>query len=380
MQNYVLTDAKICTAEKVIEGAIAVENGSISAIGDIAKSYQYLPHFHCQSGDMIMPGFIDMHIHGSKGCDVMDADIDSLETITSSLYAQGVTSFLATTMTQSDQAISNALKTVAQFQKQSQSNKNMANILGVHLEGPFISPGKIGAQNPRHLQLCSLEKLNRWQHLSGNNIKKITIAPEITGADQIIHYSVEKGIIASIGHTACSAKIAYQAIAKGCTQATHLFNAMSGMDHRNPGAATALLMSKKIVAELIVDGVHLANETVRMVYEIKGADHIILITDAISAQAYGQGVFSLGGQKVIVRNNEARLENGILAGSVLMMNQALQNMRFYTGCSMPALVKMTSLNAAKSLFQFKKGDIAVGMDADLVRLDQHFQVQQVYNS
>ena len=304
MQNYVLTDANICTSERVIEGSVAVENGKIVAIGDIAKSYQYLPHFHCQSGDMIMPGFIDIHIHGSQGCDVMDAEMEALETIASSLYTQGVTSFLATTMTQSDQAISNALDTVAQFQNQSHANKNMANILGVHLEGPFISPQKMGAQNPEYLQPCSVEKLNRWQHLSGNNIKKITIAPEIKAADQIIHYCVENSIIASIGHTACSAKIAHQAIAKGCTQATHLFNAMSGMDHRNPGAATALLLSKKIVAELIVDGVHLADETVRMVYEIKGADHIILITDAISAQAYGEGIFSLGGQKVIVKNND----------------------------------------------------------------------------
>lgn len=378
MQDYVLTNAKICTSEQVIEGSVAVENGKISAIGDIEKSYQHLPHFYCQSSDIIMPGFMDMHIHGCQGCDVMDGEIEAIETIASSLYAQGVTSFLATTMTQSDQAISKALKTVVQFQQQLPNTKNMANILGIHLEGPFISPQKIGAQNPQYLQECSVAKLNHWVNISQKNIKKITIAPEINAADTIIQYCLEQGIIASIGHTACNAKVAHQAITQGCTQATHLFNAMSGIDHRNPGAATALLISKRIVAELIVDGIHLADEIVKMVYEIKGADHIILITDVISAQGHGEGIFSLGGQKVIVKNNEARLENGVLAGSVLTMSQALLNMQHYTGCSMPALVKMTSLNAAKSLSCSTKGDIAIGMDADLVRLDQYFQVQQTY--
>ncbi len=156
---------------------------------------------------------------------------------------------------------------------------------------------------------------------------------------------------------------------------------MSGIDHRNPGAAIALLMSQDVVAELIVDGVHLAPEIVDMVYRIKGAHGILLVTDAMSAQAYGEGVFELGSQKVIVKNNEVRLENGVLAGSVLTMNNALKNMLKYSHCSLMDLVKMTGFNAAKSLgIEGEKGDIKVGMDADLVVMDKHFQIKQVYKA
>ena len=311
----------------------------------------------------------------------MDGEIESLKVITSSLYRQGVTSFLATTMTQTEAAISKALNGVADFNKSHAHGGHFSNILGVHLEGPFISPDKIGAQNPEFLQESSIAKLKSWQHKANNLVKKITLAPEMLGANHVIDWCVSEQVIASIGHTNCTAKEALAAIDRGCSQATHLFNAMSGVDHRKPGAATALLMSEKVIAELIVDGVHLAPEIVDMVYRVKGADGILLVTDAMSAQAHGEGVFELGGQKVIVKNNEARLENGVLAGSVLTMNNALKNMLTYSDCSLPEIVKMTSYNAAKSLnMQHSKGDIKKGADADLVVVDKHFQIKQVFKA
>ncbi|WP_119343622.1 N-acetylglucosamine-6-phosphate deacetylase [Facilibium subflavum] len=377
MRDYVITSERIITTKGVIAGAIAVEKGKIAAIGDIEKEYKHLPVHHCQSTDLIMPGFIDIHIHGSNGCDVMDAKVDALDVIAQALKKQGVLGFLATTMTQSEDAIFNALQAVAQYQTVTNSTKDAAKILGVHLEGPFISPDKIGAQNPDYLQRFSLEKLERWQYAAKGQIRKLTLAPEIEGAESLTSWCKNNQVIASIGHTNCTAKQAKNAIDQGCLQATHLFNAMSGIDHRHPGAAMALLMAKDVAVELIVDGVHLADDTVRMVYEIKGADHIILITDAISAQGVGEGVFELGGQKVLVKGNQARLENGVLAGSVLTMNKALATMLKFSACSLPELVKMTSTNAAKSLgLAHKMGDIQVGMDAGFVVLDHTFQIKQ----
>ncbi|WP_119327976.1 N-acetylglucosamine-6-phosphate deacetylase [Cysteiniphilum halobium] len=381
MQSYRITDAQIITKDAVLAGEIAVECGKIMSIGDPNPDFSHLPKFEYHASDRVMPGFIDTHIHGSCGCDVMDAEIESLKVITSSLYRQGVTSFLATTMTQTEAAISKALSNVADFNKIHAYGRHFANILGVHLEGPFISPDKIGAQNPKFLQESSVAKLKSWQDKANNLIKKITIAPEILGASHIIDWCVREQVIASIGHTNCTAQQALAAIAQGCAQATHLFNAMSGIDHRKPGAATALLMSEDIVAELIVDGIHLAPEIVDMVYRIKGADGILLVTDAMSAQAHGEGIFDLGGQKVIVKNNEARLENGVLAGSVLTMNNALKNMCTFSDCSLSEIIKMTSYNAAKSLnIHRNKGDIRTGADADLVVIDKHFQIKQVFKA
>lgn len=381
MRSYRMSAAQIITTEAVIEGEIAVHDGKIVAVGEPDNAFSHLPLIEYSSSDLVMPGFIDTHIHGSCGCDVMDAEIESLKVISESLYHQGVTGFLATTMTQTEAAITKAVSNVACFNKEYRHVPRLADILGIHLEGPFISPDKIGAQNPHFLQGASVEKLKNWQYQANNLIRKLTIAPEIKGANDIIHWCKAYGVIASVGHTNCTAKQALDAIDRGCSQATHLFNAMSGIDHRNPGAAIALLMSQDVVAELIVDGVHLAPEIVDMVYRIKGAHGILLVTDAMSAQAYGEGVFELGSQKVIVKNNEVRLENGVLAGSVLTMNNALKNMLKYSHCSLMDLVKMTGFNAAKSLgIEGEKGDIKVGMDADLVVMDKHFQIKQVYKA
>ncbi|WP_440615446.1 N-acetylglucosamine-6-phosphate deacetylase [Cysteiniphilum sp. 6C5] len=381
MQSYRITGAQIVTKDAVLEGEIAVECGKIMAVGEALPDFSHLPVVEYSQSDRVIPGFIDTHIHGSCGCDVMDGEIESLKMITSSLYRQGVTSFLATTMTQTETAISKALNNVADFNKAHAHGRHFANILGVHLEGPFISPDKIGAQNPEFLQESSIAKLKSWQQKANNLVKKITLAPEMLGANHVIDWCVNEQVIASIGHTNCTAKQALTAIDRGCSQATHLFNAMSGIDHRKPGAATALLMSEEVVAELIVDGVHLAPEIVDMVYRVKGADGILLVTDAMSAQAHGEGVFNLGGQKVIVKNNEARLENGVLAGSVLTMNNALKNMLTYSDCSLPEIVKMTSYNAAKSLnMHHDKGNIKKGADADLVVVDKHFQIKQVFKA
>ncbi len=381
MNSYLITGASICGATNMTESDVAVEDNMIVAIGDLRKQYKHLPVFEFNASDKLLPGFIDTHIHGSDGADVMDGDIEALNTIGCSLRKQGVSGFLATTMTQSDENITKALHAVRQYVDADggfDKSKKHAEILGVHLEGPFISPNKIGAQNPNYLQEVSFEKLERWQSISQGALKKVTFAPEIADANELVKWCAKRRIISSIGHTNCTASQAQEMLDLGASQATHLFNAMSGIHHRNPGAATALLASKKVLAELIVDQVHLADETVKMVYEIKGQDNILLITDAMSAQAKGEGVFDLGGQKVVVKGNEARLENGTLAGSVLTMNKALENMHLISKCSFPELVKMTSTNAARSLGLMDRGDIQVGMRADLIVLAHDYQIKKCF--
>jgi N-acetylglucosamine-6-phosphate deacetylase len=375
MHNYLITGATICTATQTIEGDVAIEGGIIADIGDIRKNYRHLPKFALKQSDKVLPGFIDTHIHGSNGADVMDGSIDSLNVIGKSLLSQGVTGFLATTMTQSDQAISNALLSVKKYTSEYKNGQQSSKILGVHLEGPFISHDKIGAQNPNFLQEVSLHKLEEWYRISGKMLKKVTFAPELKNTSGLVEWCSREKIVASIGHTNCKAYQAQKLVDAGVSQATHLFNAMSGINHRDPGAATVLLASKKVLAELIVDRVHLADEIVKMVYNIKGSDKILLVTDAMAAQVKGEGVFNLGGQKVLVKGNEARLENGALAGSVLTMVKALKNIQLITECNFPALVKMTSTNAANFLGLKDRGDIRKGMIADLVIMDHTYNIK-----
>lgn len=381
MQTYILSGAKICLPDTIInDHYLIVKNGIITRINqeDVPKP-DHIEIIKLSSNHTIIPGFIDVHIHGANGSDVMDATPESLHNIASTISKQGVTNFLATTMTASDSETSQALKNVALY-NQTQNNSG-AKICGVHLEGPFLSEEKIGAQNSKFLANPNIELFSKWIEKSDSLIKKVTIAPELSHADPLIEYMLKNKIIPSIGHTNCTAKQAKSCINLGATSATHLFNAMSGVSHRKPGAATAILLDDRVYSELIVDGVHLSPEITQLVFKIKGCDKIILITDAMSAQSYGDGQFMLGGQKVIVSGNEARLENGALAGSVLTMNNAVKNMLSTTECSLPDAIKMATLTPAKNIgLDHIIGSISVGKHADLAIIDDKFNISHTFIS
>ena len=381
MDSYILCGAKICLLDRVIESHnIVIVSGKISQIlpadSPLPKN---IPQINLDAEDTIVPGFIDVHIHGANGSDVMDSDIDSLKNIASTIIKQGVTRFLATTMTADDNSIANALSTIKQYQEK--MPENTAKIEGIHLEGPFLSEAKIGAQNSLFLSNPNLDLFKKWCQISGNNIKKVTIAPELINAEPLIQFMASKKIIPSIGHTNCSAKQAQHSIKSGATSATHLFNAMSGLSHRSPGAATAILLDKTVYSELIVDGIHLSPEITKLAYQIKGSSRIMLITDAMSAQSYGNGKFMLGGQVVTVKGNEARLENGALAGSVLTMNQALKNMIAITDCSLPEAIKMAATTPARNLkINHLVGSIELGKYADITILNSNLEVKKIFVS
>ncbi len=352
------------------QGSLFIEDGKIidekKAIG---KEVTLIDG--TEKGWIIVPGYIDMHIHGSAGCDVMDATQEALSGLASALPKEGTTSFLATTMTQQLDAISNALQNASSFQ----STPQQADMLGVHLEGPFISPVRAGAQPIEHIIDPSITLFADWQKRSGNRIKLVTIAPEQPGGVEFVQAMKELGVIASIGHTNATVDEVNEAVKAGANHVTHLFNQMSPFHHRDPGSIGGAFLEEALAVEIIVDGIHSHPKAVELTYRIKGADHIILITDAMRAKGLQPGIYDLGGQQVHVSEKDARLHDGTLAGSILTMENAAKNMRAITGCSLREMVQMTSTNAATQLGLSNKGRIEFGKDADLTILDSDWTVQ-----
>ncbi|MDQ0177175.1 N-acetylglucosamine-6-phosphate deacetylase [Bacillus chungangensis] len=321
------------------------------------------------SNQSVIPGMIDVHTHGGYGVDVMDADVDKLHEMGKRMLEEGITTYFPTTITQEHSAIETALQAV---QKAAEHDKAIA---GIHLEGPFISDKRAGAQ-PIHC-ICEPDPnlFKKWHEASGRLIKLVTYAPEATGAKVFEEWMIEQGIVPSVGHSDALRSQLKHSRASHCT---HLFNGMRGLHHREPGVAGHVLLEEKIQVEMIVDGIHIHPDMVKLAYKLKGAKGICVITDAMRAKGMPDGDYELGGQKVIVANGEARLENGSLAGSVLTMDQAFRNIMAFTGCSVEEAVMMTSGNQAREFHLENKGAIQTGKDADLVLMDADFYVKQAF--
>lgn len=359
-------------------GYVVVKERKIDSIGlmdsFLEKEWENAHILDFPKGMNLIPGFIDIHIHGANNADAMDASQQALEIMAETLPKEGTTSFLATTMTQEEESIENALTTIAQYvETADQSGK--AEIIGIHLEGPFISEKRVGAQPVQSVQKPNVELFKKWQALSNNQIKLVTMAPEEDENFELVRYLKAENIVPSIGHSDAVYEQVVSSIQAGVNHVTHLFNGMRGLHHRDPGVAGAALLHSELMAEMIVDGIHIHPEIVKLAFLQKGVDHIILITDSMRAKWLEDGISSLGGQTVIVRDGKALLENGALAGSTLKMNDAINNMMNFTGCSLQDVVKMASYNPAKQIGVLdKKGSIAKGKDADLVVLDENNQV------
>jgi N-acetylglucosamine-6-phosphate deacetylase len=374
-EPIIFTGLNIYTEDKILPNAMLMaENGIIKNIGNFSydksqvKVLEFPPAWH------LIPGMIDMHMHGAAGADTMDGTAESLAAISKALLQEGVTSFLPAVVSAPISNIEKALKIVAEYVI-NQAETEGAEILGINVEGQFLSAEKAGCQEVDYFINPDIDLFKKWQKLANNLIKIVTVAPELPNALAFIKYLHSQNIIASCGHSNASYEETNAAIKAGCTQCTHLFNAMREMQHRDPGIAAACLLSDQIMAEIIADGVHVHPAIIQLAYRLKGPDRIILVTDAIRAKYLAEGTYELGGQQVIVKNNTARLADGTLAGSVLKMNCALRNMIKFTGCSLLDAIKMTSANPAKQLNIFnRKGSIAIGKDADLVVLDEEFNV------
>ncbi|MFJ7734311.1 N-acetylglucosamine-6-phosphate deacetylase [Lysinibacillus sp. NPDC097231] len=354
------------------KGDLLIDNGKIAKISH--ELFDSAEHYIDGKDEnwLLLPGYIDMHIHGSAGHDTMDATQEALHQMASSLVQEGVTGFLATTMTQSIEVIESALTNVAQFD----NSDGEARLLGIHVEGPFVSEKRAGAQPVEYIIPPSIEQIIYWQKISKQRIKQVTVAPEVEGGFKFIETLKDLDIIASIGHSDATIEEVDKAVAMGVRQATHLYNQMRPFHHRNPGVVGAVFLEDKVKVEIIADFVHSHPLSVKLAYRIKGANGIILITDAMRAKGLQYGDYDLGGQTVQVSKDGAHLSNGALAGSVLTMEQAVKNMKAITNCSLQDIVAMSSTNAAEQLQLTTKGRIAEGFDADFVLLDQNLNVQK----
>ncbi len=334
-------------------------------------SGEYEHKFDC-CGRVVLPGFIDVHIHGADGFDTMDASSAALTRIAKFVAQHGVTGFYATTMTAAHTETLAATQAAGDFVRNYDDTAG-ARLLGVHLEGPYISPKFPGAQKASDIRLPASEEFREL--IASGPVRLITLAPEQPGADVIIGEACRRGIVPVIGHSNASYEECLAAVDRGATQATHTFNAMSGLHHRRPGVVGAVLSSPLIYAQLIADNIHVHPAAMNILARCKGSGRTILITDAMRATGLPDGEYDLGGQPVTVADGQCRLVDGTLAGSVLTMEKALVNLLGASGWSLGDAWPATSRTAAESLgIAHEYGAIRPGYRADLTILNDDLAV------
>lgn len=322
---------------------------------------------------VVLPGFIDEHIHGAGGSDAMDGNTKDLAVIAETVAKEGTTSFLATTMTQSKENILKAMRAVKEYREA--AGEQGARIAGVHLEGPFIAAAHKGAQPLEYVAAPDAKTFDEYNAACGNAIKIITLAPETDGALDFIRHIVAQGTVVSIGHTGAKYAEVKAAMEAGATNVTHTYNAQSPLHHREIGVVGSALLLEDLYCELICDTIHVSVPAMQLLVKNKRADKLALITDAMRAKGLADGVSELGGQTVYVKGGEARLADGTLAGSVLRMNRALQNMVEKVGVPLTQAVDYCTINPARTLkMENEAGSIAEGKRADFAVLNDKFDV------
>ena len=359
---------------KIIDQKKIVENCTLYFDEKIRGISSEKPGVDCEiidaGGSYVSAGFVDMHIHGSGGSDVMDGTFAALETISRTLLQTGTTSFAATTMTMQQEAIIRALDAVAKYG----TKLSGAKVAGVHLEGPFISPVRSGAQDAASIQRPDLEWIKPYLGM----VRVITIAPEREGAKEFIETVARDypHIVLSIGHSDADYDQARESFAWGISHATHLFNAMPPWHHRAPGVIGAVFDSDTVTADIIADLVHTHPSILKSVQRIK-KEKLILISDAMRAGCMKSGIYELGGQRVVVEEGRALLDDGVLAGSVLKLNEAVRNYCTFSEATLAeAVYAATTLPAEK--IGLRAGALKEGYAADIVMFDDSIQIHSVY--
>jgi N-acetylglucosamine-6-phosphate deacetylase len=325
------------------------------------------------------PGFIDVHIHGAAGHDVMEGDERALDAISSLIGAHGTTSFVATTVTADPNEICKSSEEIARYIAQQHGKERAgAEVLGIHFEGPFISPVRRGVHPPEWIKLPSRELLEKFVTAAQGNALILTIAPELLGAMPCIDAARKAGMVVGVGHTDATYEQTRAALARGAHHAIHTYNAMRPFSHRDAGVIGAVLTSPEMSAELIADGVHVDETAMRLLLQAKGSGGVILISDGISATGMPDGNYTLGGFEVTVSGGICRNAEGKLAGSTLTLDRALRNI-VRLGASVGDALEMLTLNPAKLLgIEHKKGTLRANADADVVLLNESLEITQVY--
>ncbi|WP_373232481.1 N-acetylglucosamine-6-phosphate deacetylase [Cohnella sp.] len=379
--EFQVINAKIVTPTGVlVTGWIRVKDGIIEEIGTSQDGNQ--PHLQNlktinAEGGWVLPGFIDVHVHGGYGHDFMDADEEGLKTITKFHASHGTTSILATTLTASREELTGVLERVSKFMS---SAMPYSQVIGVHFEGPFINDKWKGAQNPAYIVPPQVEWLEDWVQQFPGIIKIQTLAPESEGALEYINKLAENGIVPSCGHTDATYEQIIAAADRGLRHAVHTFNAMSALHHRAPGTVGAVLTDDRIITEVIADGHHVHPACIKLITSAKGANNVILVTDAMAAAGMPDGNYELGGLPVVLSCGVARLnETGNLAGSTLTMINAVRYLVREVGVSLLDASKMASTNPARQLgIGNVTGSLEAGKSADFILLDASLELQHVW--
>lgn len=353
----------------IVKKTVLVENGKISKICDDCECEGLIT---LSEDKIVVPGFIDKHVHGGNNSDGMYSSLEDAKNISKTIAKEGVTSYLITTMTQSKENITAALVNAKEFINT--YNYEGAKPIGIHLEGPFINKKFKGAQIESCIVPCDVETFKEYNEASGNNILQVTLAYEENGKE-LVNYLRDNKIVASLGHTDATCDQALEAVAEGATSFTHTYNAMKPLHHREAGVVGAAFLADEAYCEMICDLIHLNKNAIKVLYKVKGKDKLIAITDGIEAKHLPDGQYQLGGQPVYVKNNEARLIDGTLAGSTLLMNIGLKNIKNVLELSIEDTVNMATKNPAINLYIYdKKGSIKEGKDADFAIIDSDFNV------
>ncbi|MGE7933989.1 N-acetylglucosamine-6-phosphate deacetylase [Viridibacillus arvi] len=380
MKNILLINATVVLEKTIVQnGFVYIKGEKIESVGEMEDCPIYSDVdqvFDCTGKQYVIPGMIDMHIHGAAGYDFMDSTIESFEEIAHALAKEGTTSFLATTMTNPIFHINEVIENLASYMKD-HNLSGMAEMLGIHVEGPFINKVQKGAQPEDAILVPNVSLFKEWQTLSGDNIKVLTFAPELDNHFELLKELKSNGVIPSMGHTDGSYDECLQAIDHGVEHATHLFNGMRGLHHRDPGVVGSSLLNDNVYVEVIPDGIHFHPDLLKMVVKMKGLERMLVITDGIRAKGMSDGVYDLGGQSVKVKDGKCVLTStGSLAGSIVTMNNARKNLIKWLGLTIHEQLQVTSANQAKRLGLYeRKGSIQAGKDADIVVLGENDEVE-----
>jgi N-acetylglucosamine-6-phosphate deacetylase len=372
--NYkILRNVQIVQPDNILPaGTVWIRNGIIERI---ENDHTPLPEGEYEvidgKGQWLIPGMIDVHIHGANGFDMMDGSEASIQEVSRACAATGCTSFLATSVSSTMDELLAMIRSV----KRVVGLEVGAKIAGLHLEGPYLNPKRKGMQNEKYLRHPHLGEMKEIFEEADGLIKMVTIAPELPGGMELLSYLKEMGVIIAVAHSDATYEEAKLAFDAGASHVTHCFNGMRPIHHRDPGLVAAAFEAEHVSIQAIVDGIHLHPAIIRMMYRLKGPDNMVLITDALQAMGLGDGSYLFGGHQVTVTKGVARLDDGTLASSVVTMNEALR-LTTETGISLMDAIQMASTTPARILgIDHTTGTIKTGLDADIVLLNEQFKVE-----
>lgn len=366
----VIKNVKIYKENELIDAVVITEGNLIKEVcSTTPEKYSDEPTFD-GNGRLLIPGMIDVHIHGAKNYDMMDGSTESIQAVSMACAETGCTSFLVTSVSSS---LEDLIQMIRQTKKKVIGKEKGAKIAGIHLEGPYLNIEKKGMQNPAHLRHPDLKEMKKIFDEADGLIKMLTIAPELPGGIELIDFLKKRGVVVAIAHSNATYEEAQDAFEKGASHITHCFNAMPAIHHRAPGLVAAALENDSISVQAIVDGVHLHPGIVRLIHKIKGPDKMVLTTDALQAMGVGDGEYIFGGHQVTVTEGVARLQDGTLASSTVTMNKSLRLSNEF-GINLQDTIQMATSTPADILGMKNLGRIEKGYSADLVLLDKKFEV------